>query len=503
MDVRVSRASQKGGALSTRADVLVVTVPRIDSEKRRLPRVFQALDRDLDGAISAHLAAGTFAGKKDESIDLAGLPDGPARVMLAGLGDEKDQSPERVRTTVGAALKASTARRETSAMIALPPLRRVPADETGQAAAEGAVLGGYRFDKYRTMGKPTPGVESVQMLALDPRQEGALRSGARVGQAIAESVCFARDLANEPGSVHTPAWLAAQSRSMAKDVGLKAHVMTDRELERRGFGAILAVGRGAAAPPRMITLEWGEPSARCPTIALVGKGVTFDSGGISIKPATDMDHMKGDMSGGAAVIGALRAAALLKLPLHVVGVVGAAMNMPDGEAYVPGDIVHTAQGKTIEVLNTDAEGRIVLADALHHATSFEPDAIVDLATLTGAKIIAIGTACCAVMGSDEKLIRRIREAGDRAHERAWPLPLWDEHQAAIKGSVGDLKNTGGRAAGSSTAGALLSHFVGDTPWAHLDIAGNERTESGEACCVKGATGFGVRLLLELLRNWRR
>jgi leucyl aminopeptidase len=387
-------------------------------------------------------------------------------------------------------------------VVALPALRRLPAADLGQACAEGAILGGYRFDKYRTLGKPTPGVSSVQLTPLDARQEGALRRGARAGQVIAESACFARDLANEPGSVHTPAWLAAQCRSMAREVGLKAQVMTERELERRGMGAILAVGRGAAAPPRMITLEWGEASARRPTIALVGKGVTFDSGGISIKPAADMDHMKGDMSGGAAVIGALRAAALLKLPLHVVGIIGAAMNMPDGEAYVPGDIVHTAQGKTIEVLNTDAEGRIVLADALHHSTSFEPDAIVDLATLTGAKVIALGGVCCAVMGSDEKLIRQIRDAGDRAHERAWPLPLWEEHQAAIKGAVGDLKNTGGRAAGSSTAGALLSHFVGDTPWAHLDIAGNERTENGSAYCVKGATGFGVRLLLELLRNWR-
>jgi leucyl aminopeptidase len=499
MDIRVSRRNP----LSTRADVLVVTIPRTDLEKGRLPRVYRELDLGLGGAITAHLESRTFGGKTAERVDLPGVAGGPARVMLAGLGAEKELTAERVRATVGGALKEITSRRSTQAVVVLPPVRRVAAAELGQAATEGAILGGYRFDKYRTMGKPTPGLSSVQLVPLDPRQEGGLRSGSRVGRAIAESACFARDLANEPGSVHTPAWLATQSKAMAREVGLTARVMTERELERRGMGAILAVGRGAAVPPRMITLEWGERGPRRPTVALVGKGVTFDSGGISIKPAGDMDRMKGDMSGGAAVIGALRAVALLKLPLHVVGIVGAAMNMPDGEAYVPGDIVHTAEGKTIEVLNTDAEGRIVLADALHHATSFEPDAIIDLATLTGAKIVALGSACCAVMGNNEKLIEQIRAAGDRAHERAWPLPLWAEHQEAIKGVVGDLRNTGGRSAGSSTAGALLSHFVGKVAWAHLDIAGNERTESGSAYCVKGATGFGVRMLLELLRNWRR
>ena len=498
MDVRVSRRQPFGASSREAHDVLAITVP----QSEQLPRAYRALDEELDGRLALHIDSGTFKGKHGERIDLPGVEGGPARVMLVGLGKDKEISAERVRSAVGGALKAITARRDTSVVLALPALRRLSAGDLGQAATEGAILGGYRFDKYRTMGKPTPGVSKLQILPLEARHEGGLRSGARVGRIVAESTCFARDLANEPGSVHTPAWLAAESRKMARQVGLRARILTERELERRGMGAILAVGRGAAAPPRLIALEWGEAKARRPTIALVGKGVTFDSGGISIKPAANMDAMKGDMSGGAAVIGALRAAALLKLPLHVVGVVGAAMNMPDGEAYVPGDIVHTAEGKTIEVLNTDAEGRIVLADALHFATGYEPDAIVDLATLTGAKVIALGNACCAVMGNDDRLIQKIRDAGDRAHERAWPLPLWDEHQQAIKGVVGDLKNTGGRSAGSSTAGALLSHFVGEARWAHLDIAGNERSESGSAYCAKGATGFGVRLLVELLRTWK-
>jgi leucyl aminopeptidase len=215
-----------------------------------------------------------------------------------------------------------------------------------------------------------------------------------------------------------------------------------------------------------------------------------------------MDEMKHDMSGGAAVLGALRAAALLDLPCHVIGIVAAAQNMPDGNAYVPGDIIRSAQGKTIEVLNTDAEGRIVLSDALHHAASFKPDAIVDLATLTGACLVALGEVACAVLGNDEKLIGKVRAAADATHERAWPLPLWEEHKTAIKGTVGDIVNTGGRNGGVSTAAAFLSHFVGETPWAHLDIAGTAWATKESPYHVKGATGFGVRLLIELLRRWK-
>ena len=312
----------------------------------------------------------------------------------------------------------------------------------------------------------------------------------------------ARDLSNEPGSTATPAFLASRARAIAKEAGLRARILTERELERQKLGAILAVGRGSANPPRLIVLEYGQAGPRRPTIALVGKGITFDSGGISIKPAANMHEMKGDMSGGAAVLGAMRAIGLLKLPLHVVGIVPAAQNMPGGNAYLPGDVVETAAGITLEILNTDAEGRVVLADGLHYAGRYEPEAIIDLATLTGAKVIALGSHCCAVMGSDEHLIQKVRDAGERAWERAWPLPLWPEHKRQIKGDVGDLKNVGGREAGSSTAGALLSYFVGEVPWAHLDIAGNEMSSSNGALGPKGATGFGVRLLVELLRSWR-
>jgi leucyl aminopeptidase len=270
------------------------------------------------------------------------------------------------------------------------------------------------------------------------------------------------------------------------------------------------VGSGSAHPPRLIAMEHNAPARgrkaprrRLPSVCLVGKGITFDSGGISIKPAAGMDEMKHDMSGAAAVVGALRACALLKVPLHVVGVIGAAENMPSGSAYRPGDIVTSMSGKTIEVLNTDAEGRVVLADALHYArTEFEPQAILDLATLTGACVVALGKWATGLFGNNERLIERVRRAGETTAERTWPLPLWEEHRKHVKSEVADLKNSAGREAGSSTAAAFLSSFVGDTPWVHLDIAGTGWSSKAASYQPRGATGIGVRLLLEVLRDWR-
>jgi leucyl aminopeptidase len=279
------------------------------------------------------------------------------------------------------------------------------------------------------------------------------------------------------------------------------------ELKRRKMGGILAVGAGSSRPPRMIVLEHkpksGKGKKAMSTVCLVGKGVTFDSGGISIKPSAGMEEMKHDMSGAAAVVGAMRAVALLDLPLHVVGVIGAAENMPSGTAYRPGDVVRTASGKTIEVLNTDAEGRVVLADALHHArTQFKPEAMVDLATLTGACMVALGPWATGLFGNDDDLVEKIRAAGEECAERAWPLPLFDEHRRAVKSTIADVKNTGGRDAGASTAAAFLDAFVGDTAWCHLDIAGTGWGSAAHPYHVKGGTGVGVRLLLSLLRAWK-
>jgi len=288
-------------------------------------------------------------------------------------------------------------------------------------------------------------------------------------------------------------------------VGLAIRVFDVPELQRRKMGAILAVGGGSARPPRLVALEYAPKAAKKqrPALCIVGKGITFDSGGISIKPAQGMDEMKHDMSGAATVIGVLRACALLALPIRVVGVIGAAENLPDGTAYRPGDIVTAASGKTIEVLNTDAEGRVVLADALHYAkTEYDPAAIVDLATLTGACVVALGRWASGLFGSHAGLIELIRAAGEKTGELAWPMPLLDGHKREIKSEVADIKNSGGRNAGASTAAAFLAAFVGETPWVHLDIAGTAWTTSAQCGYQpRGATGVGVRLLVEVLRNW--
>ena len=267
------------------------------------------------------------------------------------------------------------------------------------------------------------------------------------------------------------------------------------------MGALIAVNAGSEEPPRFIILEYGAPSEDRDTLVFVGKGITFDSGGISIKPSGGMEEMKHDMSGAAAVIGAMQSIAMLKPPLHVVGLVPATENLPDGKALKPGDIITALSGKTIEVINTDAEGRLVLADALGYAERFSPAAVIDLATLTGACVVALGHAASGMMGNDEPLQERVRKAGETTGERVWPLPIWKDYHDQIKSHIADVKNTGGRWGGALTAGAFLEKFI-ERPWVHLDIAGTAYTESSKSYCPKGATGVGVRLLVQLVRDWK-
>ena len=306
-----------------------------------------------------------------------------------------------------------------------------------------------------------------------------------------------------------PSVLADYARQLAKENNLKCTVLGKTALEKGGFGGLLAVGGGSAHEPHLIVLEYHgshHESTQSP-IALVGKAITFDSGGISIKPSEKMDEMKFDKCGGVAVLGAMRAIAQLKLPLNVIGVIAAAENMPSSTSYRPGDIVTSypgpdKRGVTIEVLNTDAEGRIVLGDALAYARERKPQAIIDLATLTGACVVALGTYAAGLFGNDELLLERIRAAGERTGERVWPLPLWQEYKDKIKSDVADHKNTGGREGGAITAAAFLARYVGDTPWAHLDIAGTAWTTEERPYLAKGATGFGVRLAVDTLNHWR-
>ena len=502
MEIDVARKDLVAAA----GDAVVIPLTKSDAP----PRALAELDAALGGLCARLYAAADFTGKSGEVVSLPVTGIAAKRLVLIGLGEEKSASRESLRAAAGRAAKALARAKAVKASLVVPALRRVAGELAGQALAEGLVLGAYRFDKYKTGNDAPPALERVSLLAPDGRAVPALRRGAKLGQTVAEAANFARDLSNEPGSVCTPEHLAHEARALGRSLHLKVTVYDEKQLAREKMNGILAVGRGSAHPPRLIVLEYGaEPrtkgksrARKRPTLAFVGKGITFDTGGISIKPAASMDEMKHDMSGGAAVLGTLRAVAELGLPFHVVGIVAAAENKPDGNAYMPGDVIKSARGKTIEVLNTDAEGRIVLSDALHLATTYKPDAIVDLATLTGACVVALGEVACAVLGSDEKLADKLRAAGEATHERVWPLPLWDEHKNAIKGTFGDILNTGGRNGGVSTAAAFLSHFVGETPWAHLDIAGTAWTTKDMPYYVKGATGFGVRLLIEMLRGWK-
>jgi leucyl aminopeptidase len=495
------------------ADLLVVPVPKLSEPRPRLPARAAALDRRLGGPLAAVIASGDFGGKLGESqLVYPRNASRIRRVLLLGIGEEAKLDAETLRSAAGSAVAQAIARKAARVVFVAPALRKLRAAAIAQALVEGAVLAGYRFDTYaKSGGTDAPGRVSAFTLCLERGGDLKLaRAAARVGVIGAESQNLARQLSNEPANALPPAALAQAAQRMAKEVGLRVRVFDVPELKRRKMGGILAVGSGSVNPPRLIVLEHGRASGkprrgrRRATLCLVGKGITFDSGGISIKPSASMDEMKHDMSGAAAVVGVLRACALLEVPHHVVGVIAAAENMPSATAYRPGDIVTAMSGKTIEVLNTDAEGRVVLADALHYArTEFEPAAMIDLATLTGACVVALGKWASGLFGNDEKLIAQVRAAGEATGERAWPLPLWEGHKKHIRSEVASVKNTGGRDAGSSTAAAFLAAFVGDTPWVHLDIAGTAWVgKGGGGYQPYGATGVGVRLLLEWLREWK-
>jgi leucyl aminopeptidase len=472
----------------------------------QLTRRLRALDRSLGGVIGSALASGDFSASPDQRLLLyPTVAAGIGRVLLVGMGPEADIDAERLRRVGAMAAQDANGRDIATVAILMPGLRRVPAEASAGALAEGAVLGAYRFDGYRkATSRKRSAPRSVTILYDRLPQPAAARAAARNGITAAESQCLARDLSNEPGNEMPPSALAAAARKLAREVGLQCTVLRQAELEKQGFGALLAVGGGSANPPHLIVLQHrGRARRGTPreTLCLVGKGITFDSGGISIKPAANMGDMKHDMSGAAAVIGAMRAIALQKLPAHVVGIIAAAENMPSGTAYRPGDIVRAMSGTTIEVANTDAEGRVVLADALHYArTKFAPAVMIDLATLTGAAMVAFGPWATAVLGNDEAIIESLRDAGAAAGERVWPLPLLPEHRRATGSLVADLKNSAGRDAGVSTAAAFLQEFVGDTPWVHLDIAGTGWTAQRTPYHRGGGTGVGVRLLLEWVRR---
>lgn len=462
--------------------------------------LFGALDAALGGALRAMVDQGEFPAKLNSSRLLHTFGRLPAeRVLLVGLGRKEQLTPDSLRQAAGTAVQAlrplgiktySTTLHQTCGNVSRPV----------EAVVEGTLLGGYSFSQYKTDTGEGRDIAEVTLLFSEAPAARRAENVVAETQVVCTQVLAVRDLVSQPGNVATPAYLAEQAREMSVRYGVLCRVLEREELERLGMNALLAVGKGSHQSPRFIILEYqGGSDGRNPVV-LVGKGVTFDSGGISLKPREGMEKMKDDMAGGAAVLGTVMAVAALKLPVNLVGLIPAAENLPGGGAYKPGDIVTAMSGKTIEIVNTDAEGRLLLCDALYYAQRYKPATLIDLATLTGACTVALGTFATGLMGNSAQVKRALQTAGETTGERVWELPLWEEYGELMKSDIADLKNAGGAMAGTITAGWFLQQFVGKAKWAHLDMAGTAWEEKGRPYLPKGATGAGVRLLVEYLRG---
>ncbi|HEU4562072.1 MAG TPA: leucyl aminopeptidase [Longimicrobium sp.] len=459
-----------------------------------------ALDRALGGMITAVLERGDLRGKDGESVTLYPTGGGAAatRVLLVGVGKPEAVTVEKLRKAGGTAAKSAVKSRLPRVTFVLPATS-VDTAAAARAVAEGAVMGSYAFTELKSRADDAPAPVELAELGLvvgaDADQAPA-GEGARVGAVVASAANFARNLGNLPGNVATPTRLAEVAKDISTRFGMKLTVLGPKEMEAEGMGALLAVARGSAEEPRLIVLEHRGGAKDARPLVIVGKGLTFDAGGISIKPAAGMEDMKFDMCGGAAVLGAMHAIGELGVAANVVGIVPSSENLLGDRAMKPGDIFRAASGKTIEVVNTDAEGRLILADALHYAKRFDPVAILDAATLTGACVVALGHQATGIMGNDEALLEEVRAAGERSGERCWPLPMYDEYRDQIKSDYADIKNSGGRPAGTITAAWFLREFVGDVPWVHLDVAGTAYGDGKLSYLTKGSTGAPTRLFVE-------
>lgn len=494
---------KQGDITKHSTDVLVLSGFEDDES---LPTSLQRLDHALGGYLKQLRKSGEFTGKNQQAVLVHTRGAVPAkRILLVGLGKKKEATVDRVRQAMGTAAKKV---RQTGAGTCAAPVLRAEALEASasslaQAMVEGAILGTYRFDHYRsnaTNNDSGKEITSLTIMTNNGKEITELKAGVKRGVASAQATCFARDLCNHPANIMTPTRVAQEAKTIAKDRNIKLTVLDRKDQEKLGMGGMLGVSRGSQEPAKFIILEYTGGKKKDRPIVLVGKTVTFDSGGISLKPSENMEQMKADMTGGAEVLAAIRAAARLGLPLNVVGLLPATENMPGGRATKPGDILHMLNGKTVEVQNTDAEGRLILADGLAYATRLKPDCIVDVATLTGACIIALGQFAIGMLGNDEALKAELKQAGEEAGERVWEMPLWEEYFEQLKSDVADMRNIGGRGAGMITAGMFLSKFVDDYPWVHLDIASTDWSATERPYISKGPTAIGTRLLVQFLVN---
>ncbi|OGP73311.1 MAG: hypothetical protein A2V86_16375 [Deltaproteobacteria bacterium RBG_16_49_23] len=462
----------------------------------------RSVDVEWKGFLSTIIHQGDFKGELFQCRLIHTQGALPAdRVALAGLGKKAEFDLEKWR---GAVSKAGQFIRDSGIKRFAFQIERLDdfsEEELTEAFVTGLLLGLYQFNEFKTLEREKiKAIEELVLLGETDKKIQSIGEGSRKGKVISEAVCMARNLVNGPSNQITPTLLAEKARQIARDHSMEIQALEVSEAEAMGMGAFSAVARGSQEPGKFIVLEYNKGKG-LDTIALVGKGITFDSGGISIKPSEGMERMKDDMSGAAAVLGTMQAAARLELPLHLVCIIPATENLPSGKAYKPGDVLKTLSGQTVEVISTDAEGRLVLCDGLTYSLRYQPKAIFDIATLTGACVIALGDHVIGIMGNDDGLLKKIEEAS-RTGEKVWRLPLWDEYFDYLKSDTADFRNVGTRAAGTIIGGIFLSKFVEKTPWVHLDIAGPASIEKERPYIPRGGTGVGVRLMIQLLRDWK-
>ncbi len=480
-------------------EVLINAEPRLS----KLDHLFVLLaEGDKPRAWRKPIDHSGFAGRKDEAITI--VHGEPKKLTLLGLGKREKLSIRSVRAAIYSVAKTAKKHRDKAIGVSVPyVLGALSAEETTRVIADALAQADYKYDAYITTNQEEKAPPITATLApaegVDAKHARRLEAQSR---ALAESVRTVRDLGNAPSNILTPSRLAERAQQVAKTAGVKCTVYDKREIEKMKMGGLLAVNRGSAEEPRFIVLEYA-PRKASRHVALVGKGITFDSGGISIKPAEKMEEMKFDMCGAAAVIGTIQAAAKLELPVRVTGVIPSTENLPSGSAYKPGDIITMMSGKTVEIVNTDAEGRMILADALHYASELKPDHLLDYATLTGACVVALGNEAAGLFSNDDELARKLIECGERVGERLWRLPEWDEYKDLIRSEWADMKNSGGRWGGAISAALFLKEFVHCLSWAHLDIAGTAYAEHETARESRGATGAGVRVTLAFLESLSR
>jgi leucyl aminopeptidase len=482
------------------ADVIVLGILQGGAKSVPVSPSFKSLDHALDGALSKYTAKEEFIGKRDQVLSFQTLGRLPAdRVVLLGLGERRSVGAPELRAFAAKAARAANSEKAVSLAIALP----AGLERDLRSIAEGLELGAYRFTKYLTgERKPKAALANVT-IALAEKPKGNAKAAIALGQRIGTAVNLSRDWSNEPGNVMFPQAFAAAAAKLGKDNGLKTQIFDLAEIRRRGMKLIDAVGRGSAHEPRFVHLAWTPKKAKR-KLVFVGKGITFDSGGLSIKPASGMGEMKHDMSGAANVVALMAVVAALKPKVEVHAIAACAENMPDGNAYRPGDVWGSLDGKTVEIVNTDAEGRLVLADALAYARGLSPSLLVDNATLTGACVVALGTGCSGWYANDEEGVREFGAAVKQSGEQMWRLPLLDDLREQIKSDVADLKQAGDRHGGSITAALFLREFVGSSRWVHCDIAGPATTDRPSAWMQsKGATGHGVLTFIALVERASR